>query len=87
MPGSNDQSIQGPSDHRLLDFGAVRVHNRHLQGGRAESRGCNICSSGLEGVMPEIPKAEVKVEVAESDGGDAEGNAAPPPSDGYDRGW
>ncbi len=82
MPGSNDKDIQGEGGDRMLNFGAVRVHNNHLQGGRTTGRGCLVCSEGLEGALSPIPEAEDKPEVVESDGGDEKGDT-PPPSDSW----
>ena len=76
MSRPDDLSVQSSSGDRLLRFGSVRVHNGHLQSGRAVTAGCDICSAGLEGFMEEAPAAEEKPEVVEGDGGDKEGDPA-----------
>ncbi len=77
MPRQDDELVQGEGDHRVLHFGAVRVHNNHLQSGRTSSRGCPVCSEGLEGFMPSVPSVEVNPEVDASNGGDEERDPTP----------
>ncbi len=73
MPRQNDESVQSKGQHRVLNFGAVRFHNGHLQSGDTFTRGCNVCQEGLAGAMEEVeekPVAAEPAEVAESDGSD-----------------
>ena len=76
MPRQNDVLVQSEGGDRMLSFGAVRVHNGHLQSGRKVVRGCDICTQGLEGAMAPDATFEEKPEVAESDGGDEEDDPA-----------
>ncbi len=76
MSRPNDESVQSESGDRVLSLGAVRVHNGHLQSGRTITKGCVVCSEGLEGFMASAPKVKEKPEVAEGDGADSEEDAA-----------
>ncbi len=89
MSGSSDELIQAQSDDRVLDFGAVRFHNAHLQAGQRKKIGCRICGEGLESAMAVIEKAAVdpQVAVAEGDGANEEENASPSSRDGQSAWW
>ncbi len=89
MSRQDDKPIQGESEHRVLNFGAVRVHNRHIQGGRQTGRACGVCERELEGFMALSPVGDKTDEVASGDGVDKEGDPALAPGDrddprGYD---
>ena len=76
MPRQDDQFVQGEGDDRRLSFGAVRVHNGHLQSGRRVTAGCIICVEGLEGALAEVTPPKRPAEVAEGDGADEEEDSA-----------
>ena len=75
MQRSNDESVQSPGGDRVLKFGAVRVHNGHLQTGVSTTRGCSVCSQGLEGVMEAVAESEKEPEVVKGNGSDSEDDA------------
>ncbi len=74
MSRQDDESVQGPGGDRVLNFGAVRVHNGHLQSGRTVTVGCLICSEGLEGALATPPPPAEEPEVVKSNGGDESGD-------------
>ncbi len=80
MPRSNDVVIQGESSDRMLNFGAVRIHNRHLQEKLPSSISCPVCGEGLEGVMAPLGPRNAPAEVVEGNGTDEEEDPAFPPS-------
>ena len=87
MSGPLDSVVQSESAGRMLSFGAVRVHNLHLQGGRSYRKDCRICGEGLDGALEEAAWQPTEgPEVAESDGADEEGDAASSLGDGPS-GW
>ena len=69
MQRPNDESVQSEGDYRVLNFGAVRIHNGHLQSGKRTTLGCRVCQKGLEGVMETPARREKPAEVAPRDGG------------------
>ena len=71
-----DELVQSARDDRVLHFGPVRVHYRHIQGGRLNVSWCPICSGGLEGVMAEDAQAIKALGMAESARADAKRDAA-----------
>lgn len=79
MSGQNPQFIQDASRGRLLDFGPIRAHNRHVQNGRSSSSRCQICSEGLAGLATKTETIGPFIRVAESDRGDEEGSASSAP--------
>lgn len=86
MQRPDDGLVQSPGGDRVLRFGAVRLHNGHIQSGRAHLHGCAICSSQLEGALETVAPVQ-KPKVAESDGGDKEGDTPLAHSDGPDPRW
>ena len=79
MSGPNTLSIQGEGGGRRLRFGTVRVHNAHLQSGRAIVDGCRVCAYGLEGILEAIPwKPDKEDEVAPGDGANEKEDTSPP---------
>ncbi len=88
MQEKTESTVQGEGGDRRLLFGAVRVHNAHLQGGRTAVVGCGVCSQGLAGAMGQIAQertGDKPVEVAPRDGADGEGDSASPHSSWEDR--
>lgn len=82
MSGSDEGSIQSASIDGRLSFRAVRVHNAHLQAGRATTERCGVCAEGMGGLLAAIeekPSVDQKSEVVEGDGGDKERDSAPSP--------
>ena len=79
MQGSNDRTVQNPDLGRVLNLGAMRVHNNHLQSGIQTIIGCAVCVKGLEGAMAAVEAKPVdeSVGVDEGDGGDEEGDSSP----------
>ncbi len=87
MQRSIDGNVQGQSAEWRLSFGAVRVHNSHLQGGKSRQQGCGICEKGLGGAMAKIEgegKSDSEDEVVEGDGVDEKANTSPSYSDWAD---
>ncbi len=77
--------VPAESGERRLNFGAVRLHNSHLQSGLKNKQGCGLCSQGLEGITSPVMEAkrpDPKPEVDQGDGGDAERDPAPSPDGG-----
>ena len=71
--------FQGESGDRMLSLGSVRIHNRHVSGGRKSGSGCRICEGGLEGALaPVTPVPAKEDEVAKGDGGDKKDDPTPP---------
>ena len=65
----------------VLRFGAVRIHNAHLQSGKLTRDACGVCSEGLEGAVAAPPKVEEPAkadEVAEGGGDHEEGDTSSP---------
>ena len=82
MPEQNDSSIQSQGASWRLSFGAVRVHNSHLQSGRGSAPGCSVCSQGLVGLMAEDAPREKpsdENEVDKSDRTDEKEDSTSPP--------
>lgn len=83
MPGPAVEQVQNARGARVLNFGALRIHNVHLQSGRTDSRGCRVCSEGLASVLAKVEDGGSREPpVAESGGTDEEETAPPPSSDG-----
>ena len=76
MPRQNAETVRSEGGDRVLSLGAVRVHHDHLQSGRAWSGGCPVCVEGLEGFMETVAPVPEKLEVAEDNGGDEEGDSS-----------
>ncbi len=85
MSRSDDVTVQGESGDRVLNLGAVRVHNRHLRSGISSSAACQVCSNGLEGAMETVRPRDKADEVAPSDGADEKEDPALPLSDWADQ--
>ncbi len=82
MQKQNDLVVQGSGQHWMLSFGAVRIHNDHVQGGRRTITGCSVCEEGLGGALAATTRVEKPLDgekVVEGDGADKEGDAASPP--------
>lgn len=82
MQKQNERLIQGTSGSWNLSFGAVRIHNAHLQGGRGVGANCPVCNEGLGGALAPTPareKPDTVDEVDKGDGTDKEGDTTPPP--------
>jgi len=90
MSGQTNSSIRSPGGDWVFTLGPMRVHNAHLQAGRARGgKNCGVCETGLAGVLAPDAAAGAGVgdgEVVESDGTDQEEAAAPTSSDGA-RAW
>ena len=87
VPGQDEFTLSVKSGVRRLRFRTLRSHNFHIQGGRTHERGCTFCSKGLAGVLETMESSRPpEPQVAESDGGDEEGTAPRPRSDGANRG-
>ncbi len=84
MSGQNDKPIQSTGQHRVLNFGAVRVHNRHLQSGRQTGRGCGVCEGELEGFMALSTGRDKSDEMAPGDGANEKGDSSLAPGDRND---
>ncbi len=85
MQRTDEGKVQGAGVDRRLDIGAVYVHNNHLQGGFRAAVGCRVCKEGLGGFTTAVEEERAGDQedgVAESDGADKSGDAAPSPSDG-----
>ncbi len=76
MSRPDDNSVQSPGRDRVLRFGAVRIHNGHLQSGRQVTNGCPVCTEGLESALAAVAAPEREAEVDKGDGGDEEDDAA-----------
>lgn len=77
MQGPDEVIVQDARGDGVLRFGAMRVHNLHLQGGVAKAKTCALCARGLESILAKgegIPAPATKV--AEGDGGDQEDDTA-----------
>lgn len=89
MQGQDKGQVQESSVYGRLNLGAVRLHDRHLQGGFRKAVGCPVCEEGLDGA---IAKVEMRRPVdkpdglAKSDGTDEGGDSAPPRGDRPDTG-
>jgi len=87
MQGQNEGVVSRASVDWRLSFRSVCVHNAHVSGGKAISRGCDVCTYGLGGVMARIAPVEKpnkEDEVAKGDGDNKKESAAPSPSDWAD---
>ncbi len=80
MQGSGQGGVPSQGELRVLDFGAVRLHQRHIQGGRRTVSECRLCEEGLAGISQVVERkpAPVEAKVAEDHGGDEEEDASPP---------
>lgn len=78
MREENESSVLYEGGDRRLSIGKVRLHNRHLQMGRAEASDCGICAVGLAGAFEEVIGDERPAPVDEGDGADKKEDATPP---------
>ncbi len=82
MQRQESEAVQKHGDVRMLDVGAVLVHNNHLQGGFRTSRACGVCSKGLAGAYASLEKTQPvgkPTGVSEGNGKDKEGDAPSAP--------
>lgn len=82
MSGQTDSGVSFEGTDRVLDFGGVLTHNRHIQSGRKIVSSCGVCTEGLEGALEAVPQVVPEAALAEGDGDD-EKEGAPPPSGGW----
>lgn len=90
MSGSIDKPVSRASGDRVLDFGAVRIHNNHIQSGQTTRTACAVCGQGMEAVFStpqEVPARDTPDEVVPGDGDDKTGDAPPPPRHGTNPLW
>jgi len=89
MSGQSKVAIPVEGVSRVLDYGAVRVHDSHIQGGQRTSLSCRLCGEGLAGLVAPVEAERAGDSgdaVAEGDGADKKGDAASPSGDwGGDR--
>ncbi len=81
MQRSEQDEIQKDGPVRMLNAGAVFVHNRHLQSGFKKAVRCQLCSKGLDGAYETIVETKPVGKgdgVPESNGDDEKGNATRP---------
>jgi len=76
MPRQDDGVVQSEGGDRVLNLGAVRLHNNHIQSGQSTDHGCAVCGEGLEGAMASAGPRDTRDEVAEGDGADEEEDPA-----------
>lgn len=80
MQKQDEITVRGEGADWLLSISAVRVHDRHIQGGRANVRSCGICQEGLGGAMAEdATYAAKEPELVEGNGSDEKEDPAPSP--------
>ncbi len=79
MQRQEPSEIQSGGVVRLLNAGAVFVHNNHLQSGLRKTRSCGLCTTGLAGAYAAVKeKQPVDKEdgVPKGDGADRDGDPA-----------
>lgn len=78
-------SLYPASEHRILNFGAVRLLNDHVSGeNRHSPERCRECKAALGRLvtrLPEAPSGDSGDEVDQSGGADEEKSASSPPDD------
>ncbi len=80
MQGPKQDEIQKDSVLRVLDFGAVWVHNNHIQSGFKTARACAMCTKGLDGAYAPFESAKPVGEPVAVSTGDGDDKAGDPPS-------
>ena len=84
--GEGGDSVEGGS--RLLDSRAFLFHHAHTRDGYRLTKGCKLCSGGVQGVSVEIEEGPSdKAEIHEGGGADETGAAPPSLSGGWDAIW
>ncbi len=84
MPGEKQSEVQSYSEERSIDYGAVRIHDDHLQSGLRKVKRCRLCSEGLGGFYApprEAQSVDEKPGVVKSGGADEKEDAALAPVD------
>lgn len=82
VPRSVDGALQGEGGDRMLNFGAIRTHNLHLQNGQRVRAGCGGCGEDLEGVLEDVEESGKRTDPVVQGGGiDEERSTTPTHSD------
>lgn len=88
MQRQTDEFVPDESGDRVLNFGQVRVHNRHIQSGKLTSPTCAMCVDGLESAIAPIETFRAPsgtVELASGDGANKDGDPSPSSGDGENK--
>jgi len=83
VSGKGESPVQNAPGERLLNSRAMLSHYAHLKNGRGRNGAhCQFCKGGLQSVVSVVENEVAEDGVDESDRGDEEGAAPPPPDNG-----
>ncbi len=84
MPRESESKGQSQDRVRVFNGGIFLVHNRHIQDGKRQAAGCQICGKNMGALFEDVETKASKRRMAESARSDEERAATPAPSDETD---